>query len=90
MSDDRTVIRDETSTSPTGAVRRVVEYSDGSRFEFVTMPTAGTIRVPMGGPLDISNVSAAGIARMEADAATENDRSELESRWDETWGTSAP
>jgi hypothetical protein len=84
---ERKLIRDETTTTPTGATRRIMRWDDGSAIESVTLPDTFPMIAESTRPIDMTRVSATQINRLECEAASEQERVDLESRWDEQWGS---
>lgn len=84
---ERKLIRDETTTTPTGATRRIMSWDDGSAAEIVTLPDTLSAIAESTRPVDMTRVSATQINRLECEARSKQDRADLESRWDEQWGS---
>jgi hypothetical protein len=84
---ERNLIRDETTTTPTGATRRIMAWNDGSAAEIVTLPDTFPVFAESQRPVDMTRVSAAQINRLECEAVSDQERVDLESRWDEQWGS---
>jgi hypothetical protein len=62
-------------------------WDDGSAAEIVTLPDTFPAIAEIQRPVDMTRVSAAQINRLECEAASEQVRVDLESRWDEQWGS---
>jgi hypothetical protein len=84
---ERKLIRDETTTTPTGATRRIMRWDDGSAAEIVTLSDTFPVIADSQRPVDMTRVSATQINRLECEAANDQQRVDLESRWDEQWGS---
>lgn len=84
---NRNLIRDETTILPSGGKRRIMKWDDGSGIEIVSLPEPLPVIVESKRQIDMTRVSAAQISRLECDARSEQERSDLESRWDEQWGS---
>ena len=84
---ERKLIKDETTTTPTGATRRIMRWDDGSAIESVTLPDTLPVFEDSQLPVDMTRVSASQINRLECEAANDAQRVDLQSRWDEQWGS---
>jgi len=84
---ERKLIRDESTTTPTGATRRIMRWDDGSAAEIVTLPDTLPVIAESHRHVDMTRVTASQINRLECEAANDAQRVDLQSRWDEQWGS---